>query len=108
MNVFLYCVMLFCYKVPFPAITAVLPDSKETKLGSSGQEDSPSAGKHTGVVLVPCLHMDISEVPGGSNSLVVKVPCLKPPGGSKVDSAFHSSKVDKMSTRNFWKLNGRK
>ena len=24
MNVFLYCVMLFCQKVPFPAITAVL------------------------------------------------------------------------------------
>ena len=32
------------------------PDSKETKLGSSDQEPSPSAGKNTGVVLVlvPC------------------------------------------------------
>ena len=28
-------------------------DSKETKLGSSDQEASPSAGKYTGVVLVP-------------------------------------------------------
>ena len=51
------------------------PDSKETELGSSNQEASPSAGKNTGVVLVPCSHMevrptaisggvDISEVPG--------------------------------------------
>ena len=29
-------------------------------------------------------------------------------GGSKVDSAFHPSKVDKMSTRNFWELSGKK
>ena len=50
------------------------PDSKETKLGSSNQEASPSAAKNTGMVLVPC-HMevcptaifgggDISEVSG--------------------------------------------
>ena len=53
----------------------VLPDSKETKLGSSDQEASPSAGKNTGIVLVPCRAwkcvptaisggVDISEVPG--------------------------------------------
>ena len=50
----------------------VPPDSKETELGSSDQEASPSAGKNTGVVLVPCLHdptaisggVNISEVPG--------------------------------------------
>ena len=54
----------------------VLPDSKETKLGSSNQEASPSASKNTGVVLVSWSHMevrpwnsyfqcvDISEVPG--------------------------------------------
>ena len=36
------------------------------------------------------------------------VPCSKPPGGSKVDSAFHPSEVDEMSTRNFWELNGKK
>ena len=51
----------------------VPPDSKETELGSSNQEASPSAGKNTRVVLMPCLHMevptaisdgvDISEVP---------------------------------------------
>ena len=51
----------------------VLPDSKETELGSSDQEASPSADKNTGVVLVPCLHMcvptaifggvDISKIP---------------------------------------------
>ena len=29
------------------------PDSKETELGSSNQEASPSAGKNTRVVLVP-------------------------------------------------------
>ena len=51
------------------------PDSKETELGSSDQEAFPSAGKNTGVVLVPCHAwecvptvisggVDISEVPG--------------------------------------------
>ena len=30
------------------------PDSKETKLGRSDKEVSPSAGKNSGVVLVPC------------------------------------------------------
>ena len=51
------------------------PDSKETKLGGSDQEVSPSSGKNTGVVLVPCRAwksvptaisggVDISEVPG--------------------------------------------
>ena len=33
----------------------VAPDSKETEFGTSDQETSPSAGKTTGVVLVPCL-----------------------------------------------------
>ena len=32
----------------------VLPDSKEFELESSNQEASSSAGKNTGVVLVPC------------------------------------------------------
>ena len=32
----------------------VPPDSKETKLGSSNKEASPSAGKNTGVVLLSC------------------------------------------------------
>ena len=50
-------------------------DSKEIELGSSDQEASPSAGKNTGVVLVPCRawkcvstaisgRVDISEDPG--------------------------------------------
>ena len=53
----------------------VLPGSKETELGSSNQEASPSAGKNTGVALVPyhtwkCVStatsggVDISKVPG--------------------------------------------
>ena len=53
----------------------LLPDSKETELESSYQEASPSAGKNTGVVLVPCRTWncvptatsggaDISEVSG--------------------------------------------
>ena len=37
----------------------VLPDSKETELGSSYHEASPSAGKNTGVVLVPCSCMEV-------------------------------------------------
>ena len=32
------------------------------------------------------------------------LPRSKPLGGYKVDSAFHPSKVDSMSTRNFWEL----
>ena len=36
------------------------------------------------------------------------VLCLKPLSGSQVDSAFHPSKVDKMSTRNFWEFSGKK
>ena len=32
----------------------VVLDSKDTKLGSGDQEASPSAGKNTRVVLVPC------------------------------------------------------
>ena len=39
-----------------------------------------------------------------------QVSCLnsKPLGGSYVDSAFHPSEVDKMSTRKFWELSGKK
>ena len=36
------------------------------------------------------------------------ISCSKPLGGSKVDSTFHPSKVNKMSTRNIWKLSGKK
>ena len=36
----------------FPGCT-VPPDNKETELGSSNQEASPSTVKNTGVVLVP-------------------------------------------------------
>ena len=50
-------------------------DSKETELGSSDQETSPSTGKNTGIVLVPyhtwkCVPtaissgVDISKLPG--------------------------------------------
>ena len=37
----------------------VLPDSKETELGSSNQEASPLADKNTGVVLVPFSRMEV-------------------------------------------------
>ena len=50
-----------------------------------------------------------------SNGLVVKEldsqsrgPVFKTTGGSKVDSAFHPSEVNKVSTRNFWELSGKK
>ena len=39
----------------------VLLDSKETQLGSSDQEASPSAGKNTTVVLVPCSRMEVGS-----------------------------------------------
>ena len=53
----------------------VPPDSKKTKLGRSDQEASPSAGKNTRIILVPCCTfkclptaisggVDISNIPG--------------------------------------------
>ena len=42
----------------FPGST-VLSDSEQSKLGSSNQETFPSASKNTGVVLVPCLRMEV-------------------------------------------------
>ena len=53
----------------------VPPDSKETKIGGSDKEASPSAGKNNRIVLVPCSEwncvptaisndVDISEAPG--------------------------------------------
>ena len=36
------------------------------------------------------------------------VPCTKPQSDSKMDLVFPLSEVDKMSTRNFWKLCGKK
>ena len=37
-----------------------------------------------------------------------EVPSLKPLGGSNVDSAFRPFKVNEMSTRIAWGLNGKK
>ena len=37
-----------------------------------------------------------------------RIPFSKPLGGSKVDSAFHLSEVDRTSNKNFWKLSGKK
>ena len=66
------------------------------------------------------MNVSMAKFISWSNGLVVKAlysqsrgpvsrgPCSKPLGGSKVDSAFHPSEVDKMSTRNFWELSGKK
>ena len=35
-----------------------------------------------------------------------RIPCSKPLGSSKVDSAFHFSEVDIIGTRIFWELSG--
>ena len=40
--------------------STVLPDSKETKLGSSNQRTSRSGGKNTGIVLVHVVHGSVS------------------------------------------------
>ena len=53
----------------------VPPNTKENQVGSSGQEDSPSASENTKVLLVPCrtskcaltansCGVDIFETPG--------------------------------------------
>ena len=43
---------------------------------------------------------------GYSAGFPIQGPVFKPLGGSKVDSAFHPSKFNTMSTRNFWELSG--
>ena len=64
----------------------VPPDSKETELGSSDQEASPSAGKNTRIALVPCCAwkcvpiaisggVDISKVPGSHSSPWFSAAC---------------------------------
>ena len=63
-----------------------------------------------------CFVIFVLKVTSQKNGLVVKVldsqsrgPMFKKPlGGSKVHSAFHPSEVDKVSTRNFWGLSGKK
>ena len=46
----------------------VMLDSKDTKLGSGDQEASPSAGKNTRVVLVPCCTKCVpTAVSGGAD-----------------------------------------
>ena len=48
---------------------------------------------------------------GASEPLSLYDICMslyEPLGGSKVDSAFHPSEVNKMSTRDFWQLSGKK
>ena len=42
----------------------VLPDNKETELGSSDQEASPSAGKNIGILTAVSSGVDICKVPG--------------------------------------------
>ena len=37
-----------------------------------------------------------------------KGPVFKTTGWSKVDSGVHASEVDKMRTRDFWELSGKK
>ena len=39
---------------------------------------------------------------------IPSVPCSKSLGGSKLETAFHPSEDDKMSTRNFWEPSGKK
>ena len=53
----------------------MLPDSKETDLGSSNQEASPSAGKNTGIVLVPCCARECvpTAISGGVDNSEVPV-----------------------------------
>ena len=38
----------------------------------------------------------------------LRVPCLKPFGGSKVDLIFHLSEVNTMSSMDIWELSGKK
>ena len=44
------------------------PGSKEMELGITDQEASPSVGKNAGLVVLPCLYMEVcpcSYSPGG-------------------------------------------
>ena len=72
----------------------MLPDSKETQLGSSDQEASPSACKNTLVVLVSCRAWKCvpTAISGG-----VDIP--KVPGGSFVTTDEFSVRVTKITSR---------
>ena len=63
----------------------VPPDSKETELGSSDQEVSPSAGKNTRVVLVSPL--------GNSDHVVFSV-LIDFPSNSQQDALFYRIAYD--------------
>ena len=52
----------------------VPPDSKETELRSSNQEASPSAGKNTRVVLVPCSRMEVNPTATSGGGDIFEVP----------------------------------
>ena len=65
--------------------STVPPDSKETELGSSNQEASPSAGKNTRVVLVSPL--------GNSDHVVFSVS-IDFPSNSQQDALFYRIAYD--------------
>ena len=66
-------------------------------------------------VLIPTQNIEILGLTVDSIRMTVShwisnpgIPCSKPLGDSKFDSAFHPCEVDKMSTRNIWELGGKK
>ena len=52
----------------------VPPDSKETELGSNNQESSPSAGKITGIVVMPCCARKCVPTAISDGAVISKVP----------------------------------
>ena len=54
--------------------STVSPDRKETELGSSDKEASPSAGKNTKTVLVPCSTRKCVPNPISGSVNIYKVP----------------------------------
>ena len=88
--------------------------------GKSSQEYPVNAGVPQGSILGPILFLlYISDLPDDvicditiyADETTLYSKCdqaSKLLSGSKVSSVFHSSEVDKMRTRNFWELSGKK
>ena len=52
----------------------VLPGSRETELGNSDQEASPSAGKNTSIVLVPYCTWNCAPIAISGGADIFEVP----------------------------------
>ena len=106
------CIRLFCAPANLEKQKAALID----KIFNGRRETILKMSHCSKSVSVRWMHYDsiknndVEQWPSGVRCLIPSpgTPCSKPLGGSKFDSAFHPSEVNKISTRNFWELSSKK